>query len=71
MNALEDLIRHASEIEAKIGYQFQDKSHMTLAFTHRSFVNENIDVNEHNERLEFLGDSILGLLIAVWSSLHA
>jgi len=37
---------------------------MALAFVHRSFINENRDVNEHNERLEFLGDSVLGLLVA-------
>jgi ribonuclease-3 len=31
---------------------------------HRSFINENRQVAQHNERLEFLGDSILGLLVA-------
>ena len=33
------------------------------ALTHRSYVNENPTVHEHNERLEFLGDAILGFLV--------
>jgi ribonuclease-3 len=37
---------------------------LTLAFVHRSFVNEHRDVHQHNERLEYLGDSILGFLIS-------
>lgn len=65
MNALTELLKNASEIEAKIGYMFKDKSYLSLAFVHRSFINENRDIiQQHNERLEFLGDSILGLLIA-------
>ncbi|MFQ5728999.1 MAG: ribonuclease III [Waddliaceae bacterium] len=64
MNSLNDLLNRAREIESKIGYVFKDRSNLTLPFVHRSFVNENRDVKTHNERLEFLGDSILGLLIA-------
>ncbi len=64
MNDLKELLSHASEIEAKIGHTFKDKSLLSLAFTHRSYINENNDANEHNERLEYLGDSILGFLIA-------
>jgi ribonuclease-3 len=64
MNALDGLTNRASEIESKIGYKFKDISLLALAFVHRSFVNENREVQEHNERLEFLGDSVLGSLIA-------
>lgn len=65
MNSLESLIDRASEVEEKIKYKFQDKNLLALAFVHRSFVNENRRVTtQHNERLEFLGDSILGLLIS-------
>ena len=64
MNAYEELIRCAPEIESKLGYTFKDRSLLALAFTHRSFLNENKEVSHHNERLEFLGDSILGMLIA-------
>lgn len=64
-NPLKHLINNAQEIEAKINYTFKDKSLLALAFVHRSFVNEHrLVTSEHNERLEFLGDSILGLLIA-------
>jgi len=64
MNSLEKLLQKADEIESKIGYRFKDRSKLVLAFTHRSFINETRDVLVHNERLEFLGDSVLGLLMA-------
>ncbi len=64
MNAIEHLISQASAIESKLGYFFRDRSLLALAFVHRSFINENRGVLKHNERLEFLGDSILGVLIA-------
>lgn len=65
MDALETLISHASEIETKLGYTFKDKQLLALAFTHRSFVNENKSLTvQHNERLEFLGDSVLGLIVS-------
>lgn len=55
----------ARNIEEKIGYKFSDLSLLALAFTHRSFVNEHRDTSQaHNERLEFLGDAILGMLIS-------
>lgn len=53
---------HIEQIETKIGYRFANKQLLLLAFTHRSFINENRTVTEHNERLEFLGDSVLGLM---------
>jgi len=64
MDDIDQLLKHVKEIEKKIGYQFNDRNLVAVAFTHRSFVNENRSVNEHNERLEFLGDSVLGLLIS-------
>lgn len=64
MNSYEELVRSAAEIELRLDYTFNDKKLLALACTHRSFVNENKNVNEHNERLEFLGDSILNLLIS-------
>jgi ribonuclease-3 len=65
MNAWEKLLQHISEIEAKLNYTFKDKNLLALALVHRSFINENRGVApQHNERLEFLGDSVLGLLIA-------
>lgn len=64
MNAYEELLQNSQTIEAKLGYAFADPHLLALAFVHRSFVNENKEINQHNERLEFLGDSVLGLLIA-------
>lgn len=64
MNAVEQLIENASVIEAKIGYTFRDKALLALAFVHRSYVNENKYIAAHNERLEFLGDSVLGMIIS-------
>lgn len=61
---MEDLLKKVSKIEEKLKYVFKDKGLLALAFTHRSFINENKHVTQHNERLEFLGDSILGLLVA-------
>lgn len=55
----------SEKIENKLGYVFTDKSLLKLAFTHRSFVNENKETTaDHNERLEFLGDAVLGLMVS-------
>lgn len=63
----EQFQQQLSQIEEKLGYRFQDRSHLVQAFAHPSFVNENQRVvKEPNERLEFLGDSVLGLIIADW-----
>ena len=64
MITLESLKKKIPEIEALLGYTFIDKELACLAFIHRSYVNENKHVSQHNERLEFLGDSVIGLLIA-------
>ncbi len=65
MTPIEDLNSHISTIEEKINYTFEDKSLLILSFVHRSFFNEHRDlVQHHNERLEFLGDSVLGLIIS-------
>jgi ribonuclease-3 len=45
-------------LEKIIGYIFKDPSFLTLALTHRSYSDKN------NERLEFLGDSLLNLIVA-------
>lgn len=65
MNPLEQFLEDAGTVEAKLCYAFKDKKLLSLAFTHRSFINEYRDVtSEHNERLEFLGDAILGMLVS-------
>jgi ribonuclease-3 len=53
-----------SEFERLIGTEFKDKDLLKQALTHRSFLNENKNLNGgHNERLEFLGDAVLELVI--------
>lgn len=53
-----------SQFERRIGYGFRDKNFLRQAFTHRSYLNENRDAKlEHNERLEFLGDAVLELVM--------
>ncbi|NNM43204.1 MAG: ribonuclease III [Chlamydiae bacterium] len=65
MNLIDQLLLQCTEIESHLGYVFKDKSLLVLAFTHRSFYNEHRDLSiEHNERLEFLGDSVLGLFVS-------
>ncbi|PIR83750.1 ribonuclease III [Candidatus Kaiserbacteria bacterium CG10_big_fil_rev_8_21_14_0_10_51_14] len=53
-----------SSFETKLGYTFKDKRLLEQAFTHRSYLNENrAPGREHNERLEFLGDAVLELVV--------
>lgn len=47
-----------STIQTRLGYQFQDISLLSLALTHRSAS------EKHNQRLEFLGDAVLGFVVA-------
>ena len=50
--------------EAKIGVTFKNQQLLETAFTHRSYLNENrANGREHNERLEFLGDAVLELVV--------
>jgi ribonuclease III len=52
-------------LEDLMEYQFQDKSLLVRALTHRSFVNEQESQGiRHNESMEFLGDSILGFIVS-------
>lgn len=51
-----------SLLEQKIKTEFKDKDLLRQAFTHRSYINENKQTaQDHNERLEFLGDAVLEL----------
>jgi ribonuclease III len=53
------------EFEKKIGIRFKTPAYLELALIHSSYINENPGlVEESNERLEFLGDAVLGLVIA-------
>lgn len=54
-----------SVFETRIGYTFANTTLLETAFTHRSYLNENREAGrEHNERLEFLGDAVLELVVS-------
>ena len=54
-----------NELEAAIGYRFRDITLLQNALTHSSYANERWhDSLKSNERLEFLGDSVLGMVVA-------
>lgn len=57
--------RPATDLEQRLGHRFRREDLLDLALTHRSWANEKGEV-EHYERLEFLGDAVLGLLAAEW-----
>lgn len=57
-------MKNLDKIEEKIGVEFENKSLLMTAFTHRSFLNENPSANVHNERLEYLGDAVLEFLVS-------
>ena len=52
------------ELQRRLGYQFKSPERLVLALTHRS------NGNQNNERLEFLGDSIVNMVIAEYLYLH-
>lgn len=55
-------MNNLSKLQETIGYQFKDPSLLATSLTHRSSLNEP-DVKESNERLEFLGDAVLELIV--------
>ena len=52
------------EIEEKLGYVFRDKDLLEVAFTHSTYANAR--GGRDNERMEFLGDSVLQLIVTEW-----
>ena len=52
------------KLEERIGYRFRDRSLLEEALTHSSYANENPEESLCNERLEFLGDAVLSIIVA-------
>lgn len=63
-------IEPASELSRRLNLPFSNLSLLTRALTHRSYVNENPDALEDNERLEFLGDAVLDFIVGAWAYNH-
>ncbi len=53
-------------LQDALGYRFQDPDWLIKALTHPSYRHEQRDINRDNQRLEFLGDAVLGMLCADW-----
>lgn len=57
-------VHRLAELEGKLGYRFRDRQWVRQALTHRSHVHvSGMERLESNERLEFLGDSVLGMVV--------
>ncbi len=57
---------YLTELEQSIGYAFTDRQLLLQALTHKSYSNEQAELVPHNERLEFLGDAVIELVISDW-----
>ncbi len=51
------------DLQKKLAHEFKNPALLETDFVHLSFVNENRGIHEHNERLEFLGDAVLELIV--------
>jgi ribonuclease-3 len=56
-------MKDLNRLEKEIGIKFKNRDLLLTAFVHRSFLNENKSFKAHNERLEFLGDAVLELVV--------
>ncbi|HFC12456.1 MAG TPA: ribonuclease III, partial [Anaerolineae bacterium] len=65
MNETTKLPELADLIE-QLGVAVNDHALLELALTHRSYLNENPEANADNERLEFLGDAVIDLIIGAY-----
>lgn len=73
MNNLENLLekkeRLVGQLEERLGIKFQNRKLLLEAMMHKSFSNE-LNTSYSNERLEFLGDAVLGLLVGEFLMKH-
>lgn len=56
--------KELAEFQQLIGYSFEDMSLLNIALTHSSYTANKQEHIEHNERLEFLGDSVLSMIVS-------
>ena len=64
MNFSENRLHELVSLQDKINFQFSDLELLNKALTHKSYANEKFKNFGHNERLEFLGDSVLDILVS-------
>ena len=63
MKSFNEIKENIDRFEAAIDYKFNNREYILEALTHSSYSNENKKF-KYNERMEFLGDSVLGLVIS-------
>ena len=61
---------HIEKFEKIIGYSFSDKGLIEEALSHSSYANEKKKTRHSNERLEFLGDSVLSIVVSQYLFEH-
>ena len=59
-----DRAQEVASLQQTFGYVFSDLKLLNKALTHKSYVNEKNETLKHNERFEFLGDSVLDILVS-------
>ena len=64
MDFSENRMQELRSLQEKINFQFSDLEMLNKALTHKSYANEKRNNLKHNERLEFLGDSVLDILVS-------
>ena len=64
MDFSENRMEELSSLQNKINFKFSDLKLLNKALTHKSYANEKSKSLKHNERLEFLGDSVLDILVS-------
>ena len=65
------ITRTPEELEEKLHYHFKNRDLLITALTHSSYANEAKAPTKYNERLEFLGDSVLSLVVANYLFRHS
>ena len=63
--------RKPEQLQQVLHYQFKNPALLRIAMTHTSFANESKVPSTHNERLEFLGDSVLSVVVADYLFHHS
>lgn len=59
-----DRVLQVASFQETLGYKFSDLRLLNKALTHKSYVNEKNESLKHNERFEFLGDSVLDIIVS-------
>jgi ribonuclease-3 len=54
-----------NELQSRLGYEFRNAALLRLALTHPSIIQDHAAVHQHNQRLEFLGDAVLQLVLTL------